>query len=243
MQGVVPNSAWDKINVSATTNAQATDWLKADLVLQYSTDLNTQPFKGVGGPLLGLLAWPAFDNAADWTTEDGHRRRVTTLSAASETDNPYFSVNNNYSESRTNRFNVNLGFTLLPVSWGNIQSKIGIDNYNTGLRVVRDPESSFAFTANGTLDESDIITRNLNLQNLLNFNRFRVNSDIGLSMLLGNSLSDESRMSGATGSDFLDPTFLSMNNTRNRNAINLITQRRRFSFFGQVQADYRTTCS
>jgi TonB-linked SusC/RagA family outer membrane protein len=240
MQGVIPNSAWDKINVTASTNAQATDWLKADLVLQYSTDLNNQPFKGVGGPLLGLLAWPAFDNAKDWTTEDGRRRRVTTLSAASEVDNPYFSVNKNYNESRTNRINVNLGFTLLPVSWGNVQTKIGIDNYNTGIRVVRDPESSFGVASNGWLDESDIITKNLNVQNVVNFNRFSITPDIGVSALVGNAISDDKQdTSGSSGSDFLDPTFLSMNNTRNRNAINLITQRRRVGLFGQMQADYK----
>ena len=240
VEGVIPNSAWDKINVSASTNAMATDWLKADLVLQYSTDFNNQPFKGVGGPLLGLLAWPSFDNARDWTTEDGRRRRVTTLSAASETDNPYFSVNKNYSESRTNRINVNVGLTLLPVSWANFKTQIGIDNYSQAIRVVRDPESSFAFNANGTLDEADDVTRNINVQNLLNFNRYSITPDIGLNLLLGNSISDEkSDVSGMTGSDFLDPTFLSMNNTRNRAAVNYITQRRRFSLFGQAQADYK----
>jgi outer membrane receptor protein involved in Fe transport len=218
----------------------ATDWLKADLTLQYATDLNDQPFKGTGGPLLGLLVWPSSDNAADWTTPDGKRRRVTTLAAATEVDNPYFSVNKNYSESRTNRFNVNLGFTVLPVSWGNIQSKIGIDNYNTGIRVVTDPESNFAATTNGRLDESDIITRNLNFQNLVNFNRFKVSSDIGMNLLVGNSISDEKQdVSGITGSFFLDPTFTSMNNTRDRSATNLITQRRRVGLFGQAQADYK----
>jgi TonB-linked SusC/RagA family outer membrane protein len=240
VQGVIPNSEWDKINVSATTNAMATDWLKADLVLQYSTDFNNQPFKGVGGPLLGLLAWPADDPAADWKTEDGRRRRITTLSSAAEVDNPYFSVNNNFTESRTNRINVNLGFTVLPVSWGNINSKLGIDNYSQGIRVVLDPESNFGVSSNGRLDEADDVTRNINVQNLLNFNRFKVGSDIGMSLMLGNAITDnKTDISGVTGSFFMDPTFLSMNNTRDRNAVNNIIRLRRFSLFGQAQADYK----
>src|SRR5688500_8901571 len=100
VSGVIPNSKWNKVNVSAMTNAMATNWLKADVVLQYSTDFNNQPFKGAGGPLLGLLAWPVFDNAVDWQTDDGRRRRATTLSLAAEADNPYFSVNSNFTESR-----------------------------------------------------------------------------------------------------------------------------------------------
>lgn len=239
-QGVIPNAEWDKINVSARTEALATNWLKADVGVQYSTDFNHQPFKGVGGPLLGLLSWPDTINARDWLTEDGRRRRITTLSQAAEVDNPYFSVNRNFNESRTNRLYVNVGLTLLPVSWGNFRTNIGVDNYTQSIRVVRDPESSFGFSSNGILDESDDVTRNVNVQNLLNFNRVALNQDIGVSAMVGNAINDEkSDVSGMTGSDFLDPTFLSMNNTRNRNAVNYITQRRRVSVFGQAQADYR----
>ena len=240
VQGVVPNSTWDKINVSATTNALATDWLKADAVLQYSTDENNQPFKGAGGPLLGLLAWPIDDNAADWITEDGKRRRVTTLSSAAEVDNPYFSVNRNYTESRTNRINVNFGVQLLPVSWANFKTNIGVDNYTQSIRVVRDPESSFGFSINGGLDEADVVTRNVAVQNLLNFNRYNLTSDIGFTAMIGNSIEDRrTERNGATGTDFLDPGFLSMNNTRNRNAVAFLTRHRRVGFFGQLQGDYK----
>ena len=240
VSGVIPNSKWDKVNISASTNAMATSWLRADVVLQYSTDKNNQPFKGVGGPLLGLLAWPTHDNASDWTTEDGRRRRVTNLSAAAEVDNPYFSVEKNFSESRTNRLNVNVGLTLLPVTWANLKTQIGVDNYSQGIRVVRDPESSFGAASNGVLDESDDITRNITWQNMLNFNRAQLTGDIGFNAMVGSSIIDQrSDVNGATGSDFLDPTFLSMNNTRNRNAVAYTTQRRLVSAFGQVQADYK----
>jgi TonB-linked SusC/RagA family outer membrane protein len=239
-QGVIPNAEWDKINVSASTQAVATDWLRADAVLQYSTDFNNQPFKGAGGPLLGLLAWPDTLDARNWLSEDGRRVRITTLSAAAEVDNPYFSVNRNDTESRTNRINVNLGLTLLPVSWGNIRTNIGVDNYNQRIQVLRDPESSLGFSAGGILDQSNDVTRNTVLQTLLNFNRYAFSQDIGVTAMLGGSVNDQrSDVAGATGSDFLDPTFVSMNNTRSRNAVNYIRQRRLMSGFGQAQFDYK----
>jgi TonB-linked SusC/RagA family outer membrane protein len=243
--GVIPNSEWNKVNVSASTQALATEWLRVDGVLQYSTDLNNQPFKGAGGPLLGLLVWPDTINAKDWLTEDGRRRRITTISAASEVDNPYFNVNRNLTESRTNRMNVNVGVTLLPVSWGNLRTNVGVDQYSQRIEVLRDPESSCCaplsgVAANGILDQSTDVTRNITVQSLLNFNRQALTSDIGLSGLLGSSVIDQrSDIAGATGSDFIDPTFVSMNNTRTRSAVTYITQRRLVSAFGQAQADYK----
>jgi outer membrane receptor protein involved in Fe transport len=149
-------------------------------------------------------------------------------------------VNNNYTQSRTNRINSNIGLTLMPVSWANFKTNIGVDNYAQSIRVVRDPESSFGFSSNGIIDESDDITRNINIQNLLNFNRQAISPDIGVSLMLGNAISDEKTdINGASGSDFLEANFLSMNNTRNRNAVNYITQRRRVSAFGMATADFK----
>ena len=240
VEGVVPNSAWDKVNVSASSQAVVTDWLNTDVVLQYSTDFNNQPFKGAAGPLLGLLAWPDTIDAKDWLTPDGRRKRITTLTSSQEVDNPYFSVNRNDTESRTNRINVNVGLTLTPVTWGNFRTNIGVDNYNQRIRVLRDPESSMGFSSNGIIDESTDVTRNIAIQNVLSFNRFALTKDVGISGLVGNSITDEkSDIAGATGSDFLDPTFVSINNTRNRNAVNYITQRRRVGLFGMAQVDYR----
>jgi TonB-linked SusC/RagA family outer membrane protein len=242
VKGVIPNSSWDKVNVSASSQALANEWLKTDVVLQYSTDTNNQPFKGAGGPLLGLLAWPDTLDAKDWLTADGKRKRITTLGAGSEVDNPYFSVNRNETESRTNRINVNVGLTLTPVSWGNFRTNIGVDNYSQRIQILRDPESAQAggFSANGTIDQSTDVTRNIAIQNLLNFNRVALTKDIGVSGLLGNSINDQkSDVAGATGSNFIDPTFVSMNNTRNKLAVNYITQRRLVSAFGQLQADFR----
>ena len=240
VQGVIPNSSWDKVNVSASSQAVANDWLKTDVVLQYSTDSNNQPFKGAGGPLLGLLAWPDTIDAKDWLTPEGQRKRLTTLSAASEVDNPYFSVNRNNTESRTNRINVNVGLTLTPVSWGNFRTNIGVDNYSQRIQILRDPESSWGFNSRGIIDQSTDVTRNIAVQNLLNFNRVALSKDVGVSVLLGNAINDnKSDVAGATGSDFIDPTFVSMNNTRNKAAVNYITQRRLVSVFGQAQADFR----
>ena len=87
--GVVPNSRYDRVNLVGASRAQVNTWLIADLSMNYSYATNDQPLKGasganttqvgVGSPLLGLLLWPQTDNAKDYLTPAGTRRRLTLL--------------------------------------------------------------------------------------------------------------------------------------------------------------------
>jgi hypothetical protein len=186
-----------------------------------------------------LLVWPATDNASDWLTPAGTRRRLTSLSAASEVDNPYFNVNKNKINSKNNRLISDLALTVNPWSWGNIKTIIGADTYTNQNLLLRHPESAFGINNNGILDQADEITRNLNAQTLLNFDPHPLNSHISVSGLLGNQVSDaKSTVDAAQGMDFLDPNFISINNTRQKTGRTTIAQRRLLSGFGQAQVDF-----
>jgi hypothetical protein len=104
---VVPNSDLRRINLTGATGAQVTKWVKTDLSMQYSLSDNDQAIKGANGPLLGLLLWPQTDQASDYLTPAGNRRRVTALGVSAETDNPYFSVNANEINAKTQRLVAN----------------------------------------------------------------------------------------------------------------------------------------
>ena len=239
-QGVVPGSIYNRNNLSGASTGQVTSWLNADLNMIYAYDTNDQSFKGDNGPLLGLLVWPSTDNAADYLSAAGTRRRLTNLSAASEVDNPYFSVARNTNKSRNSRLITNLGLTLKPFSFGNIHTIIGTDNYTNQNQIVRDPQSALGLTRNGILDKADDITRNLNVQTLLNFNSHQFTRSLSISGLLGNAVSDaKSSVDALTGQNFLDPNFVSINNTTLKSNLTTITQRRLVSGFGQAVVDYK----
>src|SRR5690606_35969701 len=213
-RGVIPNTKYDRVNVTASSQADATSWLRTDGSIQYSTDNNDQPYNGIDGALLGLLSWPDTIDARDWLTPSGLRRRITSLSAAAEQDNPYFSVNRNSNNSRTVRTNVNVGLTFLPVSWGTLQTRIGVDNFTTERQLVRHPESGIPGGANtnGTLDKVNDVTRAINVQTLANLHRYDLTDDIGVSAMIGNQISDrKGTVAALAGSDFLDPNFVSIN--------------------------------
>lgn len=238
--GIIPNTRYDRYNITGNTTAQVTPWLNTDLSLMYANALNNQPFKGAGSPLLGLLVWPQTDNASDWLTPAGTRRKITGASYSAEYDNPYFSVNKNKVNSKNNRIISNLGFTITPFSWGYLKSNIGIDGYTNENLVLRHPESYQGAAWNGVLDVGDDVTRNLSEQTLFNVNPYAITDNLSISAMVGHSAVDyKSNTVATTGQDFLDPNFVSINNTNLRFSQTTLRQRRIVSGFGQAQLDYK----
>ena len=234
-QGVIPGADYRRVNLTGASQAQPTSWLKADLSMAYSNANNNQVYKGDNGPLLGLLVWPGTDQASDYLTAAGTRRRVSSLSGGSEVDNPYFSVNRNKINTKNNRIISNIGLTVTPFSWGNIRTNLGADYYANQSLLLRHPESVLGYATSGILDIGDDITRNINVQNLLNFNSHQLTKGLSVSGLLGNAITDaRSTVDAQEGTNFFDPNFVSINNTGIRSGITTNSQRRLIGAFGQA---------
>jgi TonB-linked SusC/RagA family outer membrane protein len=239
-QGVVPSSDYGRVNVTGASQAQILSWLNTDLSMAYTYANNDQVYKGDIGPLIGLMLWPQTDDAKDYLTPSGVRRRLTILSASNEVDNPYFNVAKNQINAKNNRIIANVGVTLTPVSWGSLKTNIGTDSYTNSNLILRNPESAVGAPFNGLLDLADLIQRNVNAQTVLNFNSHALTNSISISGLLGNSISDyKATTDAATGTNFLDPNFVSINNTNSRTSKTTIEQRRLVGAFGQAALDFR----
>ena len=239
-EGVVPNSDYRRLNLTGASQAQVNRWLRADLSMAYAFADNNQAYKGDNGPLIGLLLWPQTDNAKDWLTPAGSRRRLTALAASGETDNPYFNVEKNRINSRNGRIVTNLGLVVTPFSWGSLKTNMGLDGYTNENQILRHPESAYGNTYNGVLDEANDVTRNLNAQTLLNLNSVQITDGISISGLVGNQVSDfKSTTSALKGQDFLDPNFVSINNTNLRTNRTTQLQRRLVSIFGSATVNFR----
>lgn len=239
-EGVVPNTQNNRLAITATSQAQITNWLRTDLSMAYSYQNNQQPWKGSGGPLIGLLVWPQTDNASDWLTPAGTRRRITLQAATTETDNPYFNVNRNINHQKNNRLITNLGFVLTPFTWGSFKTNIGIDGYTNEIDVLRHPESAFAVANNGIFDQATDVVRNITVQSIFNVERRTVWRDLSISGFVGQTVQDQrSGTAGLRGTDFLDPGFVSVNNTRTRGNRTVLSQRRTLSAFASTTLDWK----
>jgi TonB-linked SusC/RagA family outer membrane protein len=239
-EGVIPNSTYDRINVTGASQAQVTNWLNADLSMGYTYANNKQSFKGAGGPLIGLLVWPSTDDAKTYLTASGERRKITELAATAEIDNPYFNVNKNQITSKNNRIIANLGLKFTPFSWGNLKTNIGTDSYTNQNLILRHPGSAFGVSTNGIIDVADDITRNLSAQTLLNINSHSFGRNFSLSGLVGHAISDaKSTTDAAAGQDFLEPDFVSINNANIKTSRTNIAQRRLVSAFASATMSFK----
>jgi len=242
-QGVIINSNYSRLNLTASTQAHVTNWLQSDVSLQFSQANNRQSFTGNTGPLIGLLAWPQTDDAQDYLTPAGNRRRKTLLSAAGEVDNPYFNVNKNRNSTKNGRLIANLTLMFTPFSWSSLRTSIGSDNYTNETQIVRHPESAagsgFA-GGDGLLNVADDITKNINSVSVLSFNRKALTKSIGLTAFIGNQITDSrSQVNGLSGQGFLDPNFVSVNNTNLRLNRTTVSQRRLLSAYGSATVDFK----
>ena len=137
-----------------------------------------------------LLVWPQTDDARDYLTEAGTRRRLTSLAASSEVDNPYFNVEKNAINAKNNRIIANLGLTFTPFSWGSLKTNIGADSYTNQNQLLRHPESAAGARSTASSIVANDITRNINAQTLFNVNSVALTRDLSISGLVGNAISD-----------------------------------------------------
>jgi len=238
--GVVPHDKYSRINLTGASQAQVNSWVNVDLSMGYTYADNHQSFKGLGGPLIGLLVWPQTDQANTYLTPGGTRRRLTTLNQGLEVDNPYFNVNKNFNASKNNRIIANLGLTFTPFSWGNLKTNIGTDTYTNQTEILRHPESTFGFSNNGIIDVANDMTRSSNVQTVFNVHSRALTNSISIGALVGNAINDyKSTVDASVGRDFLEPNFVSVNNTNARTSATRISQRRLVGLFGRVSLDYK----
>jgi len=242
--GVVPGSNYERFNLNGSSQGTVNSWLKTDLSMSYTYSNNDQAFKGSNGPLLGLLVWPQTDDATNYLTPAGSRRPLSFLGfpvgQASDIDNPYFNIAKNKINSKVNRILSNFSLIITPFSWVNMKTTVGIDAYTSQNMILRHPESASGYSRGGLIDVANDVTRNLSLQNLINFTKQKITKDITFEATLGNAIQDaKSNIDAGSGENFLDPNFVSLNNTATRLNRTTIAQRRLVSFFGTATFSYK----
>jgi hypothetical protein len=155
-------------------------------------------------------------------------------------DNPYFNVSKNIITSKNNRVISNLGLIFTPFKWGNIRTNIGVDSYTNQNMILRHPESAYGVSNNGTIDIANDVTRNITNQTVLNVKKQKISKNFSINGLVGSAIQDlKSNTDAMQGRDFLDPNFVSVNNTVIRNNLSTTVQRRLVSAFGSATVAYK----
>ncbi|ALW85617.1 SusC/RagA family TonB-linked outer membrane protein [Hymenobacter sedentarius] len=240
--GVVPESKYDKTTVRLSGTAEISPKLKVSGAAQYLTTGGERPIQGPGlyqssgGFLLSLLNWPRDDDARNYLNPDGTRRRLLARGNGTDADadNPYWTVQNNPQTDRTNRFIGNMQLSFKPFKWVTLSHNIGTDLYTSRTTSVRAVGTSQIGNQNGGLAETVDQFRLTTATTLASFTH-DFNDNFGGALVLGNTIEEnQDQAVDYLGLIFQNPTFVGLNNTVNRNALQRDTKRHLIGNFARL---------
>ena len=243
--GVTPENKYDKTTVRLSGTAQISPKVSVTASAQYLNSGGRRTLQGPGilttagsssgGFLLSLLNWPQNDDARNYLNADGTRRRLLPPNNGidADADNPYWTARFNPQTDRTNRFIGNTQLSYQPFKFLTLSHNIGTDFATTRSVSVRAVGTSQASNQNGGIAETVDLNRLLTATTLASFNH-TINENLRGSLVLGNTI-EQSRGEAVdyVGLIFQNPTFISINNTVNRSALQRAAVRRLIGNFAR----------
>ncbi|HEY3429881.1 MAG TPA: SusC/RagA family TonB-linked outer membrane protein, partial [Cyclobacteriaceae bacterium] len=250
-EGVVPNTDYEKFSAKLSTSSKFAEKLEFVSSINFILSSNSKAIRGTNGPLLGVLTWPSNDDMSVYLNPDGTRKRLLPDAPPTyyaEPNNPFFTMNKNQLQDKTNRFISNIMLNYDPVKWLTITGQMGADIFSTQGNNFNHPESGGTISpvittnnivAGGYIENYIENSKLINGQLLATFRK-----DIGkfkTSLLLGTSFYDKNYETNTMyGSGLQLKEFNSINNTTptTRNNKTSILRQRMFSTFGNLTVNY-----
>ncbi|RZJ20331.1 MAG: SusC/RagA family TonB-linked outer membrane protein [Acinetobacter sp.] len=242
-QGSIPETQLNRLVTSLVGTAAISNAIKLTTRMSYTNAYNRKANKGVAGYLMNLLTYPSRSDVRNWITPTGDRV-LTTADIFNEVDNPFWDVNKNLSDDKTNTIYLNTNFNIKPNKWLEINAILGANINSTDGNLVYHPQS-FRGSGSATAQTGGSINTQ-NIQNKI-FNGSLTASavhqfgKINSRFVLGINAEDfENKTTSARGTSFFDPDFYSINNTlpTTRNAMLYIARRRNAGAFAQAIMGY-----
>jgi TonB-linked SusC/RagA family outer membrane protein len=246
--GVVPNSGYTRTNITLSGTAKISEKFRADASIAYTNSETDKTSKGAGGFLLNLLAYPANLDVRNYLNADGTKASVSNGTLDTEVDNPYFEVNKNRGNDKTNHTLSNVSLTYDPLSWLSFTGRVGLEASSTqGWKSVN-PESTRSALGIGSGTGTSLggyfeqYSDQMNNYNYLFFGTAKksVGKFNGL-LRLGTARKDENYTILSTkGEKFYQANVMNINNTDplTQRSQERIVRRRVEGIFGEATLDY-----
>ncbi|MEZ7499578.1 SusC/RagA family TonB-linked outer membrane protein [Flavobacterium sp. Arc3] len=246
--GVVPNSAYNRLNLSLSGTAKLSSKLKSEATFSYIKSETDKTSKGAGGFLLSLLSYPANEDVTNYLNSDGSRRKITDGSNDTEVDNPFFEVNKNRGNDKNNRILTNVSLTYDPLSWLSFTGRFGIDaNSTQGFKSVHPESARSAFgigsgTGISTGGYFEQYTDQSNNYNYLGFGTAKksIGKFNGLLRVGVARLENNYKILSTKGEKYYESDVMNINNTDplTQRSQERIIKRRVDGIFGEFTVDY-----
>jgi TonB-linked SusC/RagA family outer membrane protein len=218
-KGTVPNTSFKRLNMRMNATTRVLDKIDVSSSFAYFNTVTRKPTRGDGGLLLNILQWPVDDDIRSFLNPDGTKRNIQPNQFASEADNPFFDINFNRLEDRTNRFTgaLNLNADVLP--WLNVSARVGADysadqgnNFTHPASFNNSPALGGAGFGRGRIE--NYFNNNLLLNYLFLISANHQFGKFKTTLRVGHALDDTKRFtSSQRGDSLFIPDFNSLDNT------------------------------
>lgn len=233
-EGTVPTSNYKRHTAFAKFNNKITDQLTANFQFNYvsSTSHRTAEGYGLESPLWTIYTAPFSWDPLPAVDENGNQR-VFRYSR----NNPYWALDNIYSDVRNNRFIPVATFTYEPFNWLTVTERLGADVYSEQNKYYESPSDVL-----GTVGRLRDINENFRQFNhdLIVEARKDFNEDFNGSLMLGNNvLSNYSQNYTIDGSGLIIDGFRNISNVENQVPSEAYYLTRKVGFYGQGNLEYK----
>ena len=209
--GIVPNSSLKRTNVRITDDTKITDKISAGGTINYTntSGVRVQNGSNLAGTMLTLTRTPAEFDITKYQNPDGTQRQYF-----ANYDNPLYSTYNNPYTDQTNRVVGNVFLDYKPLSYLDINWKVGTDVYSTNTSQVYAISSmgNDNVDGKGQVNLSSLMSRDVSSNLIVKFNK-QLSDNFGLDALVGyNFIYDESQSIFARGRTLTVPNYYNLNN-------------------------------
>lgn len=237
-EGIIPNNTFRRTTLRLNAETKLTDKIKTGANIMYAnTDNNLIREGGTSSGIgIGLYRTPStFDNSAGYKLPDGRQRTYRGINGSY--NNPYWTVNEQYTRDINNRFVGNTFLNWEFTDWLSLSYNAGIDWYNRQYENVYNWNS--AGHRDGDLTERREFHSTFNSDLLLIFNK-QLTPDIGLSATLGQNMFQKSYEYLTVSTEGLSiPLLYNIDNTGEQSAGQGTSKYRTGAVFADMGLNYR----
>lgn len=243
--GTIPTSQYKRFVTSLASTAALSNAIKLTTRFAYTNAYNKKTNRGLNGYLMTLLGFPSRFDVTNWIDPLGNRV-LTTGTIYGEVDNPFWDVNKNLSDDRTNTIYLNSQIEIKPNKWLTVRAIAGANISNTDGNLVYHAQSysgsgSAAAPRGGVINTYNQLNKtydgSLTASARHKFGKFNNTYIIGLNVSDVNQTTNSAR-----GTNMYDPDFYSINNTTpsTQSAKLAILRRRNAGAFAQAILGYES---
>lgn len=248
-KGIIPTTGYEKTTFRFNGD-QKFGRLTVGANVSYSISSTDKTLTSAGlfgsggtGAMNSIYRWAASEDMTHYLNADGSKYRMFEgkQPLADDIENPYWILNKNKMNDKTNRFTGSVNGSYKVAKWLDINYRLGYDNYTTNDYTFLAPGSAVKETfQNGKLSENDMTYEYITSNLMLNFHKTFGNWDFNL--LVGQSVEDtKTKTNRRNGYNFVTEGFYSFENIANKDKFfqSLTSRKRLMGVYGEFRASYK----